>query len=114
MFDHNWQRSVDEKLELILSQLRKLNQKGGIMSAELDALKTAVENDATVEASAITLINGLAAQIKAAGTDPAALKAITDHLDTNASALAAAVAANTPAATPPPTPAPAPTSTPTA
>lgn len=70
------------------------------MSAELDALTGQVAQNTTVEASAVTLIQGLAAQIAAAGTDPAKLTALTTSLNTSATALAAAIAANTPAAPP--------------
>jgi len=35
--------------------------------------------------------------LKDAGTDPAALKALQDQIDSNSAALAAAVTANTPA-----------------
>ena len=66
--------------------------------AALDTLTAEVARNTTVEASALALIQGLAAQIKSAGTDPVALKAITDSLTANDDALAAAVAANTPAA----------------
>ena len=65
--------------------------------ADLTALTAQVANNTTVEASAVTLIQGLAAQIGAAGTDPVALQALQDQLNTSATALAAAVAANTPA-----------------
>lgn len=65
------------------------------MSAELDALTAAVARDVEVETSAITLINGLAAQIVALKNDPVALQALADSLTTSADALAAAVAANT-------------------
>lgn len=63
--------------------------------ATLDTLTTDVATETTVTQSAITLINGLAAQIKAAGTDPVALKALTDQMEAQNTALAAAVAANT-------------------
>lgn len=79
------------------------------MSAELDALTAEVANNTVVTQSAITLINNIAAQLAAAGTDPVKLQSLHDTLVANDAALAAAVAANT---TPPaPTPAPAPVST---
>jgi hypothetical protein len=43
-------------------------------------------------------LQGLSAQLAAAGTDPAALDAIKASLDANTAALAAAVVANTPGA----------------
>ena len=71
------------------------------MSAELDALTAQVKANSSLLDSATTLINGIAARITAAGTDPAALKALTDELKAKDDALAAAVTANTPAATTP-------------
>ncbi len=66
--------------------------------AAIDDLTAQVAQNTTVEASAVTLIEGLAAQIAAAGTDPTKLAALTTSLNTSATALAAAITANTPAA----------------
>ena len=79
--------------------------------ALLDQLTTDVANLTTVDQSAEALIVGLSAQIKAAGTDPVALKALTDEMEANTAGLAAAVAAGTSAppvvaAEPPVTPPP--------
>ncbi len=63
---------------------------------ELDDLTAQVQANDDVEASAVILINGIAARIAAAGTDPAKLTALTTSLKTSADTLAAAVAANTP------------------
>lgn len=68
------------------------------MSKELDDLTAEVAANNAIEESAITLINGLAAQIAAAGTDPAKLQALTDSLTAESANLAAAITANTPAA----------------
>lgn len=70
--------------------------------AELDQLTTDVSANTDAVNSAITLINGLVQQIKDAGTDPVALKALTDRLEQNTTSLASAVAANTSAEPPPP------------
>lgn len=70
------------------------------MSKELDDLTAEVAQETTVENSAITLINGLAAQITAAGTDPAKLAALTASIKSSSDALAAAVTANTPPVAP--------------
>jgi hypothetical protein len=89
---------------------------------DLTALQAQIATDATVEASAVTLIQGIAGQVAAAtaaalaaGATPAqlaTLTGLTTSLAANDTALAAAVAANTPAA---PTPAVAlPAITPTA
>lgn len=65
--------------------------------ALLDKLTADVAAETTIDNSVATLLTSLSAQITAAGTDPAALKALTDQMETNASALQAAITANTPA-----------------
>lgn len=96
---------IEAKLDRVLRELSfiaftvNLNRKLELaMSKELDDLTAEVAADTAVESSAVTLIQGLAAQIAAAGTDPVALKALTDSLTTSSTALAAAVTANTPVA----------------
>ncbi len=66
--------------------------------AVLDDLTAQVAKNTTVEESAVTLIKGLAAQLAAAGTDPAKLAALQQQLQTSGTDLAAAITANTPAA----------------
>lgn len=66
--------------------------------AQLDDLEAQVKANTDVEASAVTLIQGLAAKIAAAGTDPAKLTALQNELKSSADSLAAAVSANTPSA----------------
>ena len=91
--------------------------------ALLDNLTAAVAAEKTVEQSAITLIGGLAQQIKTLiansgnTVDPAALQALVDQMTASQASLAAAVTANTPApppATPPVTPPTTPPATPPA
>jgi hypothetical protein len=86
----------------VLARLDVLIQKLGLMEtkimAELDDLTAQVAANTTVSQSALTLINGIAARITAAGTDPAKLAALTASLKSDDDALAAAVTANTPAA----------------
>lgn len=75
------------------------------MATTLADVAAATTRNTTVVGSALILIQGLSAQLKAAiaANDPAALQAIVDQLDGSDTALASAVAANTPAApTPPP------------
>lgn len=87
------------------------------MSAELDRLTQEVQQNSDSVDSIITLVNGLADQIRNSVNDPAALNKLADDLDAQQGRLAAAVAANTPAApaptepqpTPPEEPAPTPT-----
>lgn len=71
------------------------------MSQQLDDLKAAVAAEDTVIAGAITLLNGLSAQIVALKDDPAALQALADDVNAQAKALGDAVTANTPAAATP-------------
>lgn len=66
--------------------------------ARLDTLTADVANETSLDQSAINLIKNLAAEITAAGTDPVALKALTDTMEANAAGMAEAIAANTPAA----------------
>ena len=67
---------------------------------DIVSLQAQVTANTTVEASAITLINGIAAQLATAiaSGNPAQLDALQAQLATSATALAAAVTANTPAA----------------
>ena len=89
---------IERKLDAIMRGEVFLARELIDMSAELDTLKAEVAHNTDVEQSAIALIQGLKAQLDAAGTDPVALKALSDQLGANAEALAAAVAANTPTA----------------
>lgn len=68
--------------------------------ATLQALQDEVAQAISVEQSAVTLINGLAAQIAAliaAGNNDPALQQLHDQLKAGTDALAAAVTTNTPA-----------------
>lgn len=66
----------------------------------LDTLTAQVATTTSVEASAATLISGLATQLAAVANDPAAVTALANQLKTATDALAAAITANTPAAPP--------------
>lgn len=91
-----WWDQLD-RIESLLKQL--LKQEAKEMST-LDDLKTQVHKNTDLEESAVTLIQGIAQQLKdaiAAG-DPAALTDLATQLDHSATDLAAAIAANTPAA----------------
>jgi hypothetical protein len=88
----------DPRIKQILALLTALTKGVRTMAANLDDLTSEVERNTSVDQSAITLLEGLKAQLDAAGTDPAALQALKDSLAASSDALAAAVAANTPAA----------------
>lgn len=102
---------VIHKLDLVLNRIAEVEtlirlQKDATMSA-LDDLATQVAANAAADASAVILIQGIAAQLSAAATDPAKVEALSAQLKASATALAAAVVANTPAAPVAPPPAPA-------
>lgn len=79
----------------LITQVRRGSKS---IMADLTGLQQAVANETTIEQSAIVLLNGLSEQLKNAGTDPVALKALQDQIDASSAALAAAITANTPAA----------------
>jgi hypothetical protein len=85
-----------DNLRRIRRDLDILIKQGDDMAGELERLSTEVTEIGTVVDSAIGLINGLAQQIRDLATDPAALNALADSLDSKANELAAAVVANTP------------------
>lgn len=93
---------IESKLDYIIRYLRVLAVMEVRMSGELEALAAQVQENTDVEQSALILIQGLADQLKAAGSDPAKLKELQAKLDASSGALAAAVAANTPTAPTPP------------
>jgi uncharacterized membrane protein len=92
---------VDQKLNQIIGLLEEIRGKEETMSAEMDALIAQVAESIAVEQSAILLIQGFAAQLEAAGTDPVKLAELKAALDASEQNLAAAVAANTPIVEPP-------------
>lgn len=67
------------------------------MSAALDKLTTEVAETKTVAQSAVTLIRGLAQQIRDAVDDPAKLEALANELDAAQNELSTAISENTPA-----------------
>lgn len=98
IFLHRPDREPD--LHDVFFLLVKVLQNQEIILAQIDDLKAAVANEATVEASAITLLQGLSTQLAAAlaGSNTAAdVQAVIDNINANAATLANAVAANTPA-----------------
>lgn len=78
--------------------LEKIRLAGEKLMATMAVLEASVAKSTEVQQSAIVLIQGLAQQLRDAGTDPVKLQELADALDINAASLADAVAANTPAA----------------
>lgn len=93
---YNWYWDISRKLDTILTVLQSIVGKEKVMSVQLDTLTAQVQKNTDTEASAVLLIQGLAGQIAALKTDPVALQALADDLNTSAKALASAVTANTP------------------
>lgn len=89
--DVHYHGAQPSELLAITSQLEK------IMSALTD-LQAAVAAEDTVIDSAVTLLQGLKAALDAAGTDPVALKALSDDIGAKTTGLSNAITANTPAA----------------
>ena len=95
---------LEDQINRILDAIHQLGIK---MANELDELTIKVTETKAVTESAIVLLQGLKAKLDAAGSDPFALKALSDSLAASDAALAAAIVANTPAAiVPAPTPVP--------
>ena len=88
-------RIVSLELARLTLAVHSLTEKVCFMSAELDRLTTEVAETKTVIDSAITLLSGLSAQIRALKDDPAKLAALADDLDAKQQELAAAVTVNT-------------------
>lgn len=113
--DHDvWKRfrRIDRTLATIVAKLdavlgaQKIEQTEIIkMTQELTDLIAQVKANTDVEASAVQVITGLAAQIVSLKDDPAAIAALGAQLKTSADALGAAITANTPAVAPPAPPA---------
>lgn len=68
------------------------------MATPLETLEEQVTRTTTVATSAITLLNGLSAEIVKLKNDPVKLQAFADSLKSSADAMAEAIVANTPAA----------------
>jgi hypothetical protein len=98
-----WLKKQLDRIEAKLDQLLIISRSIETMSTQVtpnfQALMAQVAQNASVEGSAVQLIQGIAAQLQTAldNGDDAAAAALTTQLATSASALGAAVAANTPA-----------------
>jgi hypothetical protein len=83
--------------QLILDSLTQLNRRFDVMTTALENLQAAVAAEATVEASVVTLLTNLSADLQSAiaSNNPAAIQAVADQITANTATLAAAVSANT-------------------
>ena len=91
---------IDQKLDVIISMLKTSAEKEDIMTKELITLQADVAENTVLDASIITLCDGLSAQILSLKDDPAALAALSASLKASSAAIAAAVLANTPVVPP--------------
>lgn len=79
----------------VLAALTRIEKRLNSMAISEQDILDKVTAEQTVDASILALVNSLSAQIKAAGTDPVKLQAISDMLDARDTAFSAAVTANT-------------------
>jgi TolA-binding protein len=94
---------VERKVDRLLEKLDRLEV---TLSQAVETLRAEIAENRTISQSAVTLIKGLAQQIRDNAEDPEALRALAAELDTQNADLAAAVAENTPAEKPVEAPAP--------
>lgn len=82
-------------LEAILHVVNEIKKKGGETIMKLDELETQVKANTEVNASAVILIQGIAAKLQETAGDPVKVQALADELRASAATLGAAVQANT-------------------
>jgi hypothetical protein len=85
-------RTMDSKLNQVLEELKGIKM-------TLAQLQAQVAQNTSIEESAVTLIQGLAAQLAAIKQDPVAIQALADSLSKSAGDLSKAITDNTPAQT---------------
>ena len=94
-------REIRQQLRSQHEQLLKELQ---MVSQQLADLQREVAETRSITQSAITLLEGLSAQIRENADDADAMRQLADELDQNQQTLAASIAANTPGGGPAPTP----------
>ena len=88
--------------QIIFDLLVHIERKVSAEMSDLSVLTAEVQANTSVDSSAITLLNGLSAQLALIANDPVAIQALADELNSSSTALAAAVVANTPVVETPP------------
>jgi hypothetical protein len=83
------------------ARTKSLQHEVKTMALDLSILTAQVAATAGVEASAVTLIDAIAAELTAQANDPAAVTALANQLKAATDPLAAAIAANIPGANTP-------------
>src|SRR5215211_4931850 len=71
-------------------------QRSKAMAVDIDELTNAVKMTKDATASAVTLIEGIAAQLREAADDEDEVHKLADDIESHAEALSAAITANTP------------------
>lgn len=92
---HESQRETNDRLQRIEEKLSLIIKTTKQMANTLANIQSAVAGEDTVIDSAITLLNGLAAQVAALEPNQAAIDALAADITNKTEALAAAVTANT-------------------
>jgi len=96
---HNY-AALEPLLVDVLNEIRvcvhNLERKVNHIMAILDPLAAEVTETKTIIESAVTLIEGIAAQLEEHKNEPAEIQRLADELNASSDALAAAVQANTP------------------
>lgn len=89
---------IERKLDRLLVLAGAITNKETLVMADVTKIQADVAAQNTVVGSVVTLLQQLKTSLDAAGTDPAALAALSQQIEANTQALSAAVVANTPAA----------------
>jgi ABC-type transporter Mla subunit MlaD len=104
--DNHFERLILDELRALRHKIDALHsfvhERFHAMSSTLQSLQDAVTAENSVIDSAVTLIQGLAAEIAALKPTQEAIDALAASVKAKSDALAAAVSANTPASDPPP------------
>jgi hypothetical protein len=95
---HHFSECAEREHSGILKILATILENQHTMTAELQTLTDAVAASKTVSESAITLLQGIAAQLVALKDNPAAIAALATDLNNETAAMSAAITANTPPA----------------
>lgn len=85
----------DDRLDQVLTIVKRLQTMEGKMANELDALTVQVAQNTSAEQSAVLLLGQLHDLLVAAQSDPLKLAELITQLSTSKDALAAAIVANT-------------------
>jgi ubiquitin-protein ligase len=90
----------DPRIDQVIDLLHNVIAKENKIMATLTDLQNSVAAQTTVESSIVTLLDGIAQQLRdaQANNDPAAIQAVIDQIDSNTKAMSEAVTRNTPAA----------------